>query len=78
MDPPIAIHTVGPKTLSKDIQFINEIQQRELNNIYDYQITQMFRIFLKSDATFNLPKEKKTHEINKYFNECENIITMFK
>jgi len=64
--------------MAKDIQFINENQQRDLNNRYMYQITQMLRIFLKSKKIYDLKTDKKTHEINKYFTECENIISMFK
>ena len=33
-------------------KFINEDQQSQLNNDYDYAITKMFRIFLKTDAVY--------------------------
>ena len=43
-------------------KFINEDQQSSLNNDYDYAMTQMFRIFLKTDVIYGKGPMKENHE----------------
>ena len=48
--------------ISQRSQFVNEDQQASLNNDYDYEITRMFRIFLKQDHVYGLGPMKANHE----------------
>ena len=63
-------------------KFINEEQQSDLNNDYDFQFTKMLQILLKQEENWescfsNSNKEVKPELINQYFETCVNVISKF-
>lgn len=58
--------------------FISTDQQSSLNNEYDYTVTEMFRVYLKTDSIFEMPHTPKLYAIDNYFENCEGIIETFK
>ena len=63
-------------------KFINEEQQSDLNNDYDFQFTKMLQILLKQEDNWencfsHSNKEVKPELINQYFETCENVISKF-
>ena len=58
-------------------QLIDEDQLYCLNCEYDYAVTQMLRIFLKSDEVHKQGKYEKKQATDQFFTSCNKIIDTF-